>query len=106
MTQNFHKSFIIDFDSTFTRVEALDELCEISLKDNPEKDSILQQIISLTDKGMSGEISFRESLEKRILLVNAHRDHIPELVDKLSKKITKSFIRNNRFSKNIKTIYI
>jgi len=107
VTKNFHKSFIIDFDSTFTRVEALDELCEISLKDNPEKDSILQQIISLTNKGMSGEISLRESLEKRILLVNAHRDHIPELVDKLSKKITKSFIRNKSFFEEHKDhIYI
>ena len=32
-----NKYFVIDFDSTFTKVEALDELCEISLKDNPEK---------------------------------------------------------------------
>ena len=29
--------FIIDFDSTFTQVEALDELCEISLNGSAEK---------------------------------------------------------------------
>ena len=97
MSENTQKSFIIDFDSTFTKVEALDELCEISLKDNPEKDSILQQIISITNKGMAGEISLRESLEERLLLVKAHKDHIPLLIDKLKGKITKSFIRNKSF---------
>lgn len=29
--------YIIDFDSTFTQVEALDELAKISLKDNPKQ---------------------------------------------------------------------
>ena len=31
------KKFIIDFDSTFTRVEALDILGEISLSNDPNK---------------------------------------------------------------------
>ena len=36
--------YIIDFDSTFTQVEALDELARISLKKHPEKESIFQEI--------------------------------------------------------------
>ena len=97
MTEISHKSFIIDFDSTFTKVEALDELCEISLKDNPDKDKVLAQIVDITNRGMAGELSLRESLEERLLLVKAHRDHIPLLVERLSNKITKSFIRNKSF---------
>ena len=97
MTAIIQKSFIIDFDSTFTKVEALDELCEISLKNNPDKNKILQQIVSITNKGMAGELSLRQSLEERLLLVKAHRDHIPLLVENLSAKITKSFIRNKSF---------
>jgi D-3-phosphoglycerate dehydrogenase len=31
------KYFIIDFDSTFTQVEALDELGAISLQNHPER---------------------------------------------------------------------
>ena len=31
------KFFIIDFDSTFTQVEAFEELAAISLKSNPKK---------------------------------------------------------------------
>jgi D-3-phosphoglycerate dehydrogenase / 2-oxoglutarate reductase len=89
LTTNTQKSFIIDFDSTFTKVEALDELCEISLKDHPDKNKILQKIVNITNKGMAGEISLRHSL--------AERDHIPELIDRLSTKITKSFIRNKSF---------
>ncbi|RYD74268.1 MAG: phosphoserine phosphatase, partial [Sphingobacteriales bacterium] len=36
--------YIIDFDSTFTQVEALDELARISLKKHPDKESIFQKI--------------------------------------------------------------
>ncbi|MEQ8574456.1 MAG: hypothetical protein RIB63_10365, partial [Fulvivirga sp.] len=62
MSKGNKKYFIIDFDSTFTQVEALDILGEISLKDSPERASRLQQIKDITDKGMNGSFSFRESL--------------------------------------------
>ena len=32
-------TYIIDFDSTFTQVEALDELARISLKNHPDRES-------------------------------------------------------------------
>jgi D-3-phosphoglycerate dehydrogenase len=89
--------FIIDFDSTFTQVEALDILGEISLENHPERDQRLQLIKEVTDKGMAGELSLRESLDARINILDAHRDHIAELINRLGKKISKSFERNKAF---------
>ncbi len=77
------KHFIIDFDSTFTKVEALDILGEISLNGHPERDLRLQQIAEVTDRGMAGEMSLRESLEARISILDAHQHHMDELVDRL-----------------------
>ena len=37
------KYFIIDFDSTFTQVEALDVLAEIALKDNENQAKAIQE---------------------------------------------------------------
>ena len=91
------KFFIIDFDSTFTQVEALDVLGEISLANHPEKRERLQKIKDITDKGMDGGMSFRESLERRLELLNAHKNHLDELVQKLSHKVSESFKRNREF---------
>jgi D-3-phosphoglycerate dehydrogenase len=54
-------SYVFDFDSTITRVEALDILAEIALADNPDKDRIVAQIQEITNLGIDGEISFTES---------------------------------------------
>lgn len=91
------KYFIIDFDSTFTKVEALDVLGEISLEGKTHKNDALQRIKDVTDLGMDGKLSFRESLEERVKLLEAHRDHLPILVSKLSKQVSKSFKRNKEF---------
>ena len=42
--QNGKKYFVIDFDSTFTQVEALDVLAEISLEGHPEKKERIEKI--------------------------------------------------------------
>lgn len=91
------KKFIIDFDSTFTKVEALDVLAEISLADDPEKEAVLQEIKNITDQGMTGAISFRESLEKRLKLLKAHKKHLELLVAALREKVSTSFVRNKTF---------
>lgn len=101
------KFFIIDFDSTFTQVEALDELAAISLKDNPKKSVILNEIKSITKLGMDGSISITESLSRRIRLLNANKNHIEALIKILKKKITPSFLRNRHFFRlNSKNIFI
>jgi D-3-phosphoglycerate dehydrogenase len=50
------RNYIFDFDSTLTRVEALDVLAEITLVNNPKKDEIIQEIIDITNLGIDGEI--------------------------------------------------
>ncbi|HRX00968.1 MAG TPA: hypothetical protein P5280_15845, partial [Cyclobacteriaceae bacterium] len=57
-----NKYFVIDFDSTFTKVEAFDALADISLKDHPERMTIKKKIEDLTNQGMEGALSVRESL--------------------------------------------
>lgn len=97
MNQKKNTYFIIDFDSTFIKVEALDELAAISLSKSPGKKLKLNEIQNLTKKAMDGEISFRDSLVKRISLLNADSSHIEKLVKILKRKISKSIISNKEF---------
>lgn len=100
-------NIIIDFDSTFTQVEALEELAEISLKGHPQKQEIVRQIKEITDKGMAGEISYNESLSRRMALLPLTKTHIQTLIQRLKKKISPSFARNKSFfEKNKGKIYI
>ncbi|SEC86154.1 D-3-phosphoglycerate dehydrogenase [Tenacibaculum sp. MAR_2009_124] len=94
------RNFIFDFDSTLTKVEALDVLAEITLTNNPKKDEIIQGIVNLTNLGIDGEISFTESLERRIQLLNAKKSDLTLLIDELKKKVSKSIERNKEFFEN------
>ena len=89
--------FVIDFDSTFTQVEALDELATISLAGNPNQQQIIKQIIDLTNLGMEGKGSFSENLVKRLQLVQANKSHLPQLIDLLRSKVSKSVKSNKHF---------
>ncbi|HEX5170980.1 MAG TPA: phosphoglycerate dehydrogenase [Cyclobacteriaceae bacterium] len=92
-----NKYFVIDFDSTFTQVEAFDVLADISLTAHPDKEERIQKIKDITSLGMSGSLSFRESLEKRIELLEPHKKHLPVLVSELKQKVSVSFRRNKDF---------
>jgi len=101
------KHFVIDFDSTFTQVEALDVLGEISLEKHPRKKEKLQELKDLTDLAMEGKLAFRESLERRLNILEANKSAIPELVERLQQKVSVSFVRNEGFFKEHKNnIYI
>jgi D-3-phosphoglycerate dehydrogenase len=89
--------FIIDFDSTFTKIEALDLLCEIVLKDDPKKDEVLIQMQEITNQGMDGSLDFRASLSQRMALLQPHRQHIEALAEALKDQISDSFKRNADF---------
>lgn len=91
------RNYIFDFDSTLTRVEALDVLAEITLENNPKKDEIIQQIIDITNLGIDGEISFTESLERRIKLLNANKSDLEGLIKALKKQVSKSIESNKEF---------
>ena len=88
---------MIDFDSTFTKVEALDELCEISKASASDKQECLQKIKDITEQAMEGSLSFREALEKRVALLGANRSHLNTLVSQLKEKVSESIKRNKEF---------
>lgn len=95
-TQNY---YIIDFDSTFTQVEALDELARISLANHPQREEIYQKIEDYTNLSMEGKLSFSESLAQRVKLLEANEEHLDKLIKHLKKKVSKSFSRNANFFK-------
>lgn len=91
------KKYVFDFDSTLTSVEALDVLAEITLEHNPNRDKIVKEIQEITNLGIDGDISFTESLERRIALLKANQADLDELVRRLEKKISKSIKENKEF---------
>jgi len=91
------KNFVIDFDSTFTKVEAFDVLAEIALKDHSEKELIQKQIFEITNQGMDGSLSLRESIEKRIKLLAPEKKHLSQLISHLKTLVSDSFSRNKEF---------
>lgn len=101
------KKYVFDFDSTLTSVEALDVLAEITLEHNPNRDEIIKQIQEITNLGIDGDISFTESLKRRIALLKANQDDLDELVRRLEKKISKSIKENKEFfEKHSEDIYV
>ncbi|MDT0676665.1 phosphoglycerate dehydrogenase [Autumnicola musiva] len=92
-------NYVIDFDSTFTQVEALDVLGEISLENDKNKDQLLKDLKSLTDRGMGGGLAFRDSLKQRLDLLKAEKSHLEPLIEKLKGKVSSSFVRNEEFFK-------
>ncbi|NEX94208.1 phosphoglycerate dehydrogenase [Caulobacter sp. 17J65-9] len=89
--------FVIDFDSTFTEVEALEVLGEIALADDPDRAAKLEAVRELTDKAMGGEVGFGESIRRRLGILGVRREHLAPLVEKLSGRVTASFKRNRAF---------
>ncbi len=89
--------FIIDYDSTFIKVESLDELSKIS---NGDDENINNKISEITNLGMEGKISFSDSLRKRIELIECNKEDIVKTVEILEKKVSDSFKNNISFLKN------
>lgn len=99
--------FVIDFDSTFVTIEALDTLAEIALANSADKEAITLQIKGITQLGMEGKMTFTQTLEQRLALFSANKTHIEHLIKKLKKSITPSIARNKAFfKKHGKNIYI
>ncbi|MEC7263068.1 MAG: phosphoglycerate dehydrogenase [Bacteroidota bacterium] len=91
------RKYVFDFDSTLTRVEALDVLAEMTLQGNPKRDEIVKEIQKITNLGIDGDISFTESLERRIRLLNANKADLQNLVAELRQKISRSIASNKEF---------
>src|SRR5690606_3146683 len=91
------RKYVFDFDSTLTRVEALDVLAEMTLEGNPRKEEIVREIQEITNLGIDGDISFTESLERRLRLLHANKADLEALVGQLRSKISKSIEANKEF---------
>lgn len=89
--------FLIDYDSTFSRVEALDILAEISLDEAIDRASMIQRIKTVTDLGMNGDLSFEASINERLNILKAHRNHLSPLITRLKGLVTESMARNASF---------
>ena len=74
------KSLFIDFDSTFVKVETIDEIARITLQDNPDKDHIVKKISDITNQAMSGQMDFPTALEQRLQILT--------ITDKTINKVT------------------
>ena len=67
------------------------------LKDHPEREKRKQQIIDITNLGMNGSISLRESLERRLDLLACTKAHLEPLIKLLREEVSESFKRNREF---------
>jgi len=84
---------ILDFDSTFIKIESLDELLKTFISN---KDSLIK-IEHLTKMGMNGEISFQKSLSERVKLLNTNKKDLDIVIEVLNQNITDSFLKNKKF---------
>ena len=99
-------NLIIDFDSTFVKVETLDVLAHIS-SNNTNKNKIIHEISSITDDAMNGKIGFHEALKRRIDILKIKRNNIIQANAFIQKKISDSFVENKLFlNKNADNCYI
>ena len=103
----FNKYFVIDFDSTFTKVEAFDVLAEIIVNEHPESEAIKKKIFEITNLGMEGKITLRESIERRLEILQPEKKHLAPLIKQLKGVVSESFKRNKDFfSTYAENIYI
>ena len=84
------KHFIIDFDSTIVRVEALEVLAELLVARDPRRADELEAVKALTDQAMAGEIDFTEALERRLALLRPRADDLSALTVRLQDELTPS----------------
>lgn len=101
------KFFIIDFDSTFIQTEGIEELAAVALEEHPSKAEIVKKIAELSSLGMEGKLTLAKTLASRIKLFEADKTHIEKTAKVLTKKVSKSVLKNKSFFKKYASqIYI
>jgi len=99
--------FIFDFDSTLVRIETLEALADLALRDAPDAAERKARIAALTDDAMNGRIDFGSALEQRLDLLALRREHVEALTDRILDEATVSVRRNvDFFQRNAERIYI
>jgi phosphoserine phosphatase len=68
------KLAVMDMDSTLINIECIDEIADIC--------GIKPQVAAITESAMRGEIDFKESLTKRVMLLNGlHESALQKVID-------------------------
>lgn len=97
---------ILDFDSTFIKVEALDVLADACIKGR-DSAKMVDKISQITRMGMEGKMTFSKSLEQRMKVLHPEIKDLKKAVKKLEKSVTYSIERNKKFFQaNADRIYI
>ena len=101
------KSLFIDFDSTFVKVETIDEIARITLQDNPDKDHIVKKISDITNQAMSGQIDFPAALEQRLQILSITDRTVKRVTNEIMPLVSDSFSEHKDFIKdNASNIWI
>ena len=90
------KALFIDFDSTFVKIETIDELARLTLQSDPDKDSNIDLISDITNQAMSGEIDFPAALERRLQILSLTLDSIKKITHQISSLVSDSFKANRQ----------
>ena len=99
-------NLIIDFDSTFVKLETIEVLADFALENKKDK-KYIKPYKKITNQAMQGEIPFSDALYERINLINLKSKHIDLTINHLMNHITSSFIENkNFFELNYKNCFI
>ena len=93
------KALFIDFDSTFVKVETIDELARLTLQNDPDKDSKIDLISGITNQAMSGEIDFPAALERRLQILSLTSDSLKEITHQITSLVSDSFKANREIIK-------
>ena len=100
-------TYIIDFDSTFTKVEALDVLAGIVMEGKENKHVIESSITDITIQAMTGALSFDKALKQRLDLLEINKESLNKLITRLRTEISDSFLQNESYIRaNAHSIYI
>ena len=98
---------ILDFDSTFIKIETLDALANIVFKDMKNKHLAINKIKKITSEAMLGNIPFDIALSNRIKLLNAKIEDVKQTISLIKKNISNTVATNRKFFiNNSKNIYI
>ena len=101
------KSLFIDFDSTFVKVETIDEIARVTLQDNPDKDHIVKKISNITNQAMSGLMDFPTALEQRLEILSIANETIKRVTSEIMTLVSDSFTEHKDFIKdNASNIWI
>ena len=101
-TPGAEPNWIIDWDSTACQKETLDFVAEFVLSD-----AELEEFRTCTDQGMTGNLSFSESLAQRFAMLRARRDQIEEAGELLVEHLDPTVVaRRPCIEKNQDRIYV